>query len=225
MRTAIPVPSFVAKDNDDVTLDSKEHLLKKYATEVLVNSGISEDIPLAVELVQNTEECWQSWEYFLQSFKLRLLKEKAMTIKLGDIFTSAEGHEDTKNLPISLNQTEVIPISSKNRDILFIREMDVICDKVQKIICCKQIWDNNGEKLTLEQTRNIHMVELETARRSGLEDSSDFITVIFTSQPLLQSPIHPIPRDILIIHKDNFTQYYGPFSSQISLCTEQNKSL
>jgi len=82
------------------------------------------------------------------------------------------------------------------------------------IVSGQQKWDYNSEDFTLEQARNEHKKTQETAEREDLPKSCGLITVIFTTQRLPKEKIQSIPKDILIIHQDNFKDYYGPFAAR-----------
>jgi hypothetical protein len=96
----------------------------------------------------------------------------------------------------------------KSAQFYFGRQVDLI------LISGQQKWDYNGEDFSLEQAENEHKKVQETAEREGLPKSCGLITVIFTTQQLPKEMIQSIPRDILIIHKGNFKDYYGPFAAR-----------
>ena len=82
------------------------------------------------------------------------------------------------------------------------------------IVSGQQKWDYNGKDFTIEQAVKEHKKALETAKSAGIPDSCGLITVIFTTQRLPKDKIQSIPKDILIVHKGNFKDYYGPFANR-----------
>jgi len=82
------------------------------------------------------------------------------------------------------------------------------------IVSGQQKWDYNGEDFTVEQAIEEHKKALKTAESEGIPNSCGLITVIFTTQRLPKDKIQSIPKDILIIHQDNFKDYYGPFATR-----------
>lgn len=82
------------------------------------------------------------------------------------------------------------------------------------IVSGQQKWDYNGKPFTLKQALEEHKKAQDTAAREGLSNTYGLVTVIFTSQPFPKDKIKFIPKDILIIHRDNFKEYYGPFADR-----------